>query len=325
MLNSIEISDFETVNKRVLNPFPLSYEVFGRPLGSAPLILVGHALTANSSLTGDKGWWEPIVGSAKAIDTNRATVLCFNIPGNGYDGFFFDADIQLTASDIARIFITGLENLSISEVALFVAGSVGGGIAWSMVAQNRIHFKRFVPIATDWKSTDWIIAHCHIQERLLEEETEWGLKLARQHAMLTYRTPQSFDSRFQRERKSSNYAVESWLDYHGDALTSRFHARAYRHLNQILRQIDAVPEDQSFESVFAPIKTEFYVVSITSDLLFIPTEDDKTVNSLRSLGKPTDHFKIYSLHGHDAFLIEHDQVAAVIKGIWSQAKELREA
>ena len=46
---------------------------------------------------------------------------------------------------------------------------------------------------------------------------------------------------------------------------------------------------------------------------------------LRSLGKPTDHFKIYSLHGHDAFLIEQDQVAAVIKGIWSQAKELREA
>ena len=73
------------------------------------------------------------------------------------------------------------------------------------------------------------------------------------------------------------------------------------------------------------MKTEFYVVSITSDLLFIPTEDDKTVRALRSLGKPTDHFKIYSLHGHDAFLIEQDQVAAVIKGIWSQAKELREA
>lgn len=211
MLNSIEISDFETVNNRVLAPFPLSYEVFGRPLGSAPLILVGHALTANSSLTGDKGWWEPIVGSAKAINTDLATVLCFNIPGNGYDGFFFDADIQLTATDIARIFITGLESLSISEVALFIAGSVGGGIAWSMIAQNRIHFKRFVPVATDWKSTDWVIAHCHIQERLLEEETAWGLKLARQHAMLTYRTPQSFDSRFQRERKSSNYAVETWF------------------------------------------------------------------------------------------------------------------
>ena len=96
-------------------------------------------------------------------------------------------------------------------------------------------------------------------------------------------------------------------------------------MNRILRQIDTVPEGQTFESVFALVQTEFFVVSITSDLLFIPTDDDKTVNALRALGKPTDHFKIYSLHGHDAFLIEHDQVAAVIKGIWSQAKELREA
>lgn len=325
MLPSIRISDFETVQKQRLAPFPLTYEVFGQPLGSAPLILVGHALTANSTLVGEKGWWEPIVGPQKAIDTDRASVLCFNIPGNGYDGFFFDNEDYLTATDIARIFILGLKALDISEVALFVAGSIGGGIAWSMIAQNEVRFKRFVPIATDWKSTDWVIAHCHIQERLLQEETEWGLKLARQHAMLTYRTPQSFDTRFQRERKSSKYAVESWLDYHGDALSARFHAKAYRHLNRILRQIDAVPEGQTFESVFAPVQTEFFVVSITSDLLFIPTEDDKTVNALRALGKPTDHFKIYSLHGHDAFLIEHDQVAAVIKGIWSQAKELREA
>lgn len=325
MLPSIRISDFETVQKQRLAPFPLTYEVFGQPLGSAPLILIGHALTANSTLVGEKGWWEPIVGPQKAIDTDRASVLCFNIPGNGYDGFFFDNEDYLTATDIAKIFILGLKALDISEVALFVAGSIGGGIAWSMIAQNEIRFKRFVPIATDWKSTDWVIAHCHIQERLLQEETEWGLKLARQHAMLTYRTPQSFDTRFQRERKSSKYAVESWLDYHGDALSARFHAKAYRHLNRILRQIDAVPEGQTFESVFAPVQTEFFVVSITSDLLFIPTEDDKTVNALRTLGKPTDHFKIYSLHGHDAFLIEHDQVAAVIKGIWSQAKELREA
>jgi homoserine O-acetyltransferase len=325
MLPSIRISDFETVQKQRLAPFPLTYEAFGQPLGSAPLILVGQALTANSTLVGEKGWWEPIVGPQKAIDTDRASVLCFNIPGNGYDGFFFDNEDYLTATDIARIFILGLKALDISEVALFVAGSIGGGIAWSMIAQNEVRFKRFVPIATDWKSTDWVIAHCHIQERLLQEETEWGLKLARQHAMLTYRTPQSFDTRFQRERKSSKYAVESWLDYHGDALSARFHAKAYRHLNRILRQIDTVPEGQTFESVFALVQTEFFVVSITSDLLFIPTEDDKTVNALRALGKPTDHFKIYSLHGHDAFLIEHDQVAAVIKGIWSQAKELREA
>ena len=322
MLQTLTIPAFTTLSGVSLGPFPLSYELFGKPLFEAPLILVNHALTANSTLTGEQGWWSEIVGPEKAIDTNKTAVLCFNIPGNGYDNFFFEDHIQLTATDVALIFLQGLEQLGIQSVDLFIGGSVGGGIAWSMLTQNRIDFRHFVPIATDWKSTDWIIAHCHIQERLLQENSDWGLKLARQLAMLSYRSPQSFDARFQRERRSSKYAVESWLDYHGDALSVRFHAKAYRHLNQILRQINAVPDGESFAMRLAPLNTRYYVVTISSDLLFIPAEDDKTVEQLKALGKKVDHFKIYSPHGHDAFLIEHSQVAAVIKGVCNHIEGL---
>ena len=136
--------------------------------------------------------------------------------------------------------------------------------------------------------------------------------------MLSYRSPQSFDSRFQRERKSAKYAVESWLDYHGDALSDRFHAKAYRNLNQILRQINAIGEGETFAAKLQPLATHIHVVTITSDLLFIPAEDDKTVEQLKQLGKKVDHFKIYSDHGHDAFLIEHQQVSAIIKGVCNQ-------
>ena len=168
MLQTLTIPAFTTLSGVSLGPFPLSYELFGKPLFEAPLILVNHALTANSTLTGEQGWWSEIVGPEKAIDTNKAAVLCFNIPGNGYDNFFFEDHIQLTATDVALIFLQGLEQLGIQTVDLFIGGSVGGGIAWSMLTQNRIDFRHFVPIATDWKSTDWIIAHCHIQERLLQ-------------------------------------------------------------------------------------------------------------------------------------------------------------
>ena len=322
MLETLTISAFTTLSGVQLEPFPLSFECFGKPLGEAPLILVNHALTANSTLTGQNGWWNEIVGPDRAVDTNRASVLCFNIPGNGYDNFFFDDAIQLTSTDVALIFLEGLRQLKISTVDLFIGGSVGGGVAWSMLTQNKVEFKHFVPIATDWKSTDWIIAHCHIQERLLQENSDWGLKLARQLAMLSYRSPQSFDSRFQRERKSAKYAVESWLDYHGDALSDRFHAKAYRHLNQILRQINAVGEGEIFEEKVQSLNTYFHIVTITSDLLFIPAEDEKTVEKLKQLGKKVEHFKIFSDHGHDAFLIEHQQVSAIIKGVCNQISGL---
>ena len=63
----------------------LSYQVFGKPLHEAPIVMINHALTGNSNVTGEGGWWNPIVGPNKVIDTNIFTVLAFNIPGNGHD------------------------------------------------------------------------------------------------------------------------------------------------------------------------------------------------------------------------------------------------
>ena len=58
----------------------LSYEVFGKPLGKAPIVLVNHALTGNSTVSGKNGWWNSIIGNEKLIDTNDYTVIAFNFP-----------------------------------------------------------------------------------------------------------------------------------------------------------------------------------------------------------------------------------------------------
>jgi hypothetical protein len=73
MLQTLTIPAFTTLSGVSLGPFPLSYEHFGKPLFEAPLILVNHALTANSTLTGEQGWWNEIVGSGKAVNTAKAT------------------------------------------------------------------------------------------------------------------------------------------------------------------------------------------------------------------------------------------------------------
>ncbi|MBD3725213.1 MAG: homoserine acetyltransferase, partial [Flavobacteriaceae bacterium] len=62
----------------------LSYQLFGQAIGSAPLVVVNHALTGNSQVLGESGWWQSLIGDDKIIDTIKYAVLAFNIPGNGY-------------------------------------------------------------------------------------------------------------------------------------------------------------------------------------------------------------------------------------------------
>ena len=44
-----------------------------------------------------------------------------------------------------------------------IGGSLGGGIAWEMAVLNPTISQHLIPIATDWKGTDWLIANCQIQ------------------------------------------------------------------------------------------------------------------------------------------------------------------
>ena len=84
-INVINLQNFTTERGVIYQTINLSFQVFGLDLHTAPVVLVNHALTGNSQVTGDKGWWSPIVGDHKVIDTRKYTVLSFNIPGNGFD------------------------------------------------------------------------------------------------------------------------------------------------------------------------------------------------------------------------------------------------
>ncbi|NND15262.1 MAG: alpha/beta fold hydrolase, partial [Eudoraea sp.] len=194
----------------------LSYEVFGRPLHEAPIVLVNHALTGNSRVTGEGGWWNPLIGPGKCIDTNKYSILAFNIPGNGYDGQFILPYEEFVAKDIARVFLHGLSELGIDNLYMVIGGSLGGGIAWEMAALQPELIEHLVPIAADWRSTDWLIANCRVQEQILNNSKD-PVHDARMHAMLCYRTPAAFRDRFERTVNDDLgiFNVESWLLHHG--------------------------------------------------------------------------------------------------------------
>ena len=103
-LQYISIESFITGNGVQL-PIQLSYQVFGKPLYEAPIVLVNHALTGNSDVAGKDGWWNDLIGEDKVIDTIVYTVLAFNIPGNGYDGFILENYKDFVSRDIAKIFL----------------------------------------------------------------------------------------------------------------------------------------------------------------------------------------------------------------------------
>ena len=159
-LQHIIIPSFTTESGAQFQNIELSYQLFGQPLGNAPVVLVNHALTGNSNVAGENGWWSEIIGDEKTIDTQKYTVLAFNIPGNGFDGFVIDDYKSFIARDIARIFLIGLKELKIKKLFALIGGSLGGGIAWEMMVLNPQLTQHFIPVATDWKSTDWLIANC---------------------------------------------------------------------------------------------------------------------------------------------------------------------
>nr|WP_321235816.1 alpha/beta fold hydrolase [uncultured Psychroserpens sp.] len=324
-LKYISISNFELASGASQN-FELSYQTFGQPLHEAPIVLVNHALTGNSNVCGEEGWWNDLIGKNKCIDTNTYTVLAFNIPGNGFDseeGHLIENYKDFTARTIAELFVIGLKSLNVNDLYAVIGGSVGGGIAWEIAALEPDLIRHLIPVASDWKSTDWLIANCHIQDSILNHSMA-PLADARMHAMTLYRTPESFTNKFQRtEVSKARFNVESWLDYHGKALNKRFNLSAYKLMNQILKTIDITKNRKSFNEVVETISSHIHIVTIPSDLFFKAEENWDTYVDLKLIKHNVSISEIKSIHGHDAFLIEYEQLKKILKPIFQTNKRTK--
>ncbi len=316
MLYHLKIPGYTTFNGSTQD-IRLSYEVFGKELHSAPVVLVNHALTGNSKVTGPDGWWSSLIGDGLCIDTTRYTVMAFNIPGNGYDGFVIENYKDFVAGDIARIFILGLRQLEIDRLYAVIGGSLGGGIAWEMAALNPGLIQHLIPVASDWKSTDWLIANCQIQEQFLVNSRN-PVHDARMHAMLCYRTPESFKERFKRSTNAELqvFNVESWLMHHGKKLQERFQLSAYKLTNQLLKTIDITRNGEEAFSFLRESDTRIHIIGVDSDLFFTAKENKETFKQLAQVNSNVTYGEIHSMHGHDSFLIEFEQMQQLLKGIF---------
>ena len=316
MIKKIAIENFESSSGNKIQNFQLSYQFYGKRLGTAPIILINHALTGNSKVSGKDGWWSEIIGINKAIDLNKFTVLCINIPGNGFNDEDFNFIVELDLGDIAHIFIEVLDKLKISKLHAIIGGSIGGCLTWEMAAIKNDIADKIIPVASDWKANDWLIANTFLQDRILENSKD-PIGDARIHAMTFYRTPESLNQRFSRSKniEKGMYNVESWLDHHGIKLNQRFSLNSYKFLNKLLRSSDITRDNSSLESKIMPSKSEIHIISVDSDIFFLPDEDRMTTLRLKKQKVKIKNHIIESIHGHDAFLIETKQISDIFTKI----------
>jgi homoserine O-acetyltransferase len=136
---------------------------------------------------------------------------------------------------------------------------------------------------------------------------------------MCYRTPESFKIRFGRtiHEEKGIFNIDSWLLYHGDKLDNRFLLQAYKLMNHLLRTIDITEGRGSFEEIVSQIKGSVNLISIDTDLFFTDAENRETYTRLMENKANLHYHTISSIHGHDAFLIEYDQLKSMLSPLFT--------
>lgn len=139
-----------------------------------------------------------------------------------------------------------------------------------------------------------------------------GLKCARAQALLTYRCYDGYDQTQAEADEDTLFAgrAASYERHQGDKLVARgFDAYSYYYLCNVLDSHNVGRGRGGVETALGRIQAECTVVSVTSDGLFPPQETQRWWRLI-----PHVEYKTISSHfGHDAILIEHDALAAIIK------------
>jgi len=205
-----------------------------------------------------------------------------------------------------------------------VGGSIGGGLVWEMASISPNISENYIPIASDWKSSDWLLANTRLQKQILNNSSN-PVHDARIHAMLCYRSPLSFQKKFDRSinEDAKIFNVESWLLHHGKKLQERFQLSSYKLMNHLLSTIDITQGGKiKFEDIISKIKGNIFIVSVDSDLFFTDYQNRDTFYKACRI-KDNIFFKtIKSVHGHDAFLIEFDQINKLLSSVFKREKVL---
>ncbi len=315
-----------------LDEVTVAYRTWGDPANARDhAILVCHALTGSADVD---AWWPGIVGAGGAFDPARDFIVCSNILGSCY-GTTGPASLRpgsgtrwraafprVTVRDMVNVQRLLLDHLGIDRLALVTGPSLGGMqvLEWALMYPERV--ASIVPIGVGGRHSAWCIAMSEAQRAAIYADARWqggfyaddappeqGLAAARMMAVTSYRSWHGFERRFGRARREDGtLEVQSYLRYQGEKINRRFDAATYVRLTEAMNAHDVARDRGDYHEVLASIRQPALVVSVASDVLYPPHEQQELAEWLPNARYAT----LDSPEGHDGFLIESRDLAALI-------------
>ncbi|MGB7372312.1 homoserine O-acetyltransferase MetX [Erythrobacter sp.] len=312
--------------------------------------LTGDQFVAKAHpLTGKPGWWERMVGPGKPIDTNRHYVICANVIGScmgstgpasmAPDGAPYAMRFPvITIRDMVRALVALLDELGIERLHAVVGGSMGGMQALSLAANWPDRAERVLVVASTARHSAQNIAFHEVGRQAIMADPAWGegdyydrdgapdngLAVARMAAHITYLSEEGLTRKFgrrlqDRDAKSfgfdADFQVESYLRYQGSGFTRRFDANSYLYITRAMDYFDLAEEHGGrLADAFEGTRARFCLVSFDTDWLYPTSESRHIVHALNAAGAKVSFVELSAPHGHDSFLLEHEQLDRVVAG-----------
>jgi homoserine O-acetyltransferase/O-succinyltransferase len=296
------------------------------------------------------GWWDSIVGPGKAIDTEKFFVICSNYLGSCYGttgpssinpatgkpyGLTFP---MVTVHDWVRLQSLLLEKLGIEKIYAVTGGSLGGqqAIEWALAYPERV--KKTIVFAASPRLSSQGLAFNAVGRYCIMNDPNFnggnyygsnypqaGLAAARMLAHITYLSRQGMDEKFGRRLRNKEkpdfsfnieFEVESYLEYQGRSFVERFDANSYLYITKAMDYYDGAAKwgDGDLAAACGRIKSDVMIVSFSSDWLYPPAQCNEFALALSEAGKPVASVNVPSLYGHDAFLVETQEVGTLLSG-----------
>jgi len=319
-----------------------------------------HAAGWHSPDDRKPGWWDLYIGPGKAIDTTRYFVVCSNIIG-GCKGSTGPSSIDpatgkpyglsfpmVTIGDMVRAQRRLADHLGIGRWLSMTGGSMGGFqvLEWAVRYPERV--ASAIPVATSARLGAQAIAFDEVGRQAIMADPDWrggeyyggpaptaGLAIARMIAHITYLSDEQMHAKFGRRLQDqgrlaydfrTEFQVESYLKYQGDAFVRRFDANSYLYISKATDYFDLPERYGSLVRAFENVEAEFLVISISSDWLFPTPESKQIVQALKANGLATTFVELDSPYGHDAFFLPNEHLAATLAGFLENVqRRVREA
>lgn len=347
ILDSVTLHNIELPSGARFSELRQVYAMYGEPNKTkSNIILVCHALTGGHRLAGDvidgepEPWWDTIVGDGKALDTTKYCIICFNNIGSPYGstspisnnpdtGRKYRLELPLvTPRDIAFAQKKAAEVLGINKFHAIIGGSFGGMIAYEIAITFPECTENLAVIAAPDRLYPQAIAFNAVQRQTITNDPAWGngyytdrgpvngLAAARMLAMITYRSEKSFTERYRRDMVDSHchgwnskFQVESYLEHHGRKLVERFDANCYLYITKSMDFHDIGVNRNGVLEAWKNFKGKnLLTVGISSDMLFPNWQVEEAARVAAEVGVNSYYEEIESNNGHDAFLIDFDQL-----------------